>query len=152
MGLYFEDFYPGLKWVTEHRTISRDDINAFITLFGDNNTLHVDEEYAKSKGYAGIIAHGPFRIALVTGLTSELGMLNETNIGVIDMNWKFKGAVCVGDTIHVELEVTECRRTSNPARGIVKREYRAINQRGEIVDLGMMVLLVQARTDGKSEN
>jgi len=148
MSLYFEDFYPGLKWQTASRTVTAKDIETFCDLFGDRNPLHIDEEYAKAKGYPGIIAHGPFRISLITGLTSQIGTFNDTNFGVVDMRWKWHKPVCVGDTIHVDLEVIECIPTSKPTRGIIRREYRAINQRDEVVETGTMWIMVMARGDG----
>jgi acyl dehydratase len=39
----------------------------------------------------------------------------------------------VGDTIHVEVEVTEARLTSKGDRGLVRFANKVVNQRGETV-------------------
>jgi acyl dehydratase len=39
----------------------------------------------------------------------------------------------VGDTIHVEVEVTECRPTSKGDRGLARFNNKVLNQRGETV-------------------
>jgi acyl dehydratase len=39
----------------------------------------------------------------------------------------------VGDTIHVEAEVTEARLTSKGDRGLVRFANQVVNQRGEAV-------------------
>jgi acyl dehydratase len=44
-----------------------------------------------------------------------------------------KGPVCVGDTLYVEIEVTELKPTSDGKRGLVRTLNRIVNQRGEVV-------------------
>jgi acyl dehydratase len=39
----------------------------------------------------------------------------------------------VGDTIHVEVEITEIRRTSKGNRGLVRSLNNVVNQRDEVV-------------------
>jgi len=47
---------------------------------------------------------------------------------------KNKGPTFVGDTIHVEAEVTESRASSSdPRRGLVRTRNRIVNQKGETV-------------------
>ena len=44
-----------------------------------------------------------------------------------------KGPTRVGDTIHVEVEVTEARLTSKGDRGLVRTANKIINQHGATV-------------------
>ncbi len=44
-----------------------------------------------------------------------------------------KAPVIVGDTIHVEVEITDCRPTSRGNRGLVRSLNRVVNQRGDTV-------------------
>jgi acyl dehydratase len=44
-----------------------------------------------------------------------------------------KGPTVVGDTLHVEAEVTEARLTSKGDRGLVRFANKVVNQRGETV-------------------
>lgn len=38
--------------------VTADVYEGFIELFGDKNTLHVDEDFAKQKGFTGKVMHG----------------------------------------------------------------------------------------------
>jgi acyl dehydratase len=44
-----------------------------------------------------------------------------------------KGPTVVGDTIHVECEVTEHRLASKGDRGLVRFANKVVNQRAEVV-------------------
>lgn len=47
-------------------TYSREDVLAFAALTGDNNPIHIDEEYAKKTEYGRNIVHGNFVIATLS--------------------------------------------------------------------------------------
>ena len=49
------------------------------------------------------------------------------------MGFDIKGPTYVGDTIHVECEVTEARLTSKGDRGLVRTASKVVNQKGETV-------------------
>jgi len=57
-----------------------------------------------------------------------------------------KGPSCVGDTLHVEVEITEARLTSKGDRGLVRAINRVVNQRGEAVLIYKPLRLVRRRT------
>ena len=65
---------------------------------------------------------------LVLGTT-----LQKTGIAFLNMTMDIKGAVCIGDTIHVELEVIELKASSKGGRGLVRTRNSVVNQRGEVV-------------------
>ena len=50
-----------------------------------------------------------------------------------------------GDTVHVRLKVLEKRETSNPDRGVMKRQLQVLNQRGEVVQEGVQAFLLKRR-------
>jgi acyl dehydratase len=58
-----------------------------------------------------------------------------------------KGPVVAGDTVHVEIEVTEVRATSK-GRGLVRSRNTVKNQRGETVIVYTPLRLMRGR-DGK---
>lgn len=67
-------------------------------------------------------------------LTEELFAVDEENKrrlvpGALDV----KAPTVVGDTIHVQCEVTEHRLASKGARGLVRFANKVLNQRGESV-------------------
>lgn len=50
------------------RIITEQDIKKFISLTGDDHPIHVDEKYAKNKGFSSVLVHG----MLVASLFSTL--------------------------------------------------------------------------------
>ena len=49
------DVLPDLR-----RTVTRDDVRAYADVSGDRNPLHLDDAFARSVGFDGVIAHGMF--------------------------------------------------------------------------------------------
>jgi len=62
------------------------------------------------------------------------------------MGFDIKGPTYVGDTIHVEIEVTEVRPTSkDPTRALVRTTNDVKNQKGEIVLIYTPLRMMQGR-------
>ena len=56
------------------KVVRRDDVKAYADASGDQNPLHQDDDFARSVGFPGIIAHGMFSMAhLVTALRDWVG-------------------------------------------------------------------------------
>jgi acyl dehydratase len=47
--------------------------------------------------------------------------------------------------MHVRLKVLEKRETSNPNRGVMKRQLQVLNQRGEVVQEGVQAFLLKRK-------
>ncbi len=59
VDLYWEDLKVGQRAVSPGRTVTEADLTNFAGLSGDYNQLHVDVEYAKTKGFGGKrVVHG----------------------------------------------------------------------------------------------
>ncbi|MEX2520280.1 MAG: MaoC family dehydratase N-terminal domain-containing protein, partial [Paracoccaceae bacterium] len=56
-----------------------------------------------------------------------------TGLAFLCMELNVARPVLEGDTIHVEIEVTEIRPASRGGRGLVRTRNEVINQRGEVV-------------------
>lgn len=48
------------------KVIKREDVKAYADASGDQNPLHQDDDFARSVGFPGIIAHGMFSMAHLT--------------------------------------------------------------------------------------
>lgn len=149
MGLYLEDFVVGRVYGTAGRTVTEADVVMYSGLSGDFNSLHVDEEYARATPFGTRIAHGPLVLALAMGLVNRLGLTEGTSLGFVAIDeWKFLQPVKFGDTIAVTMTIKEARPSSKGGHGVLRREIRVANQRGEVVQQGDIVTLVEARPDG----
>jgi acyl dehydratase len=144
MTTYLEDLHEGLRITTSRRVVTAADIDAFIELSGDDNPLHSDDDYARSVGFAGRIAHGLLVLSIESGLSSEA---DEWAIGTyLEETRRFVEPVLPGDEIRSISEVTGIRRSrSRPDRGIVTLRVETRNQRDELVLEGRDVIMVGVR-------
>ena len=56
-----------------------------------------------------------------------------TGLAFLEAELKVHGPTLVGDTIHLECEVSDLRATSKPDRGLVRTTNHVINQHGATV-------------------
>lgn len=146
LGLYWEEWAIGAEFESSARTVTEADIVMFAGLSGDYNPLHINEEYCKQTQFGGRIAHGPLVYAIAAGLIFQLHLYDDTLIAFLGFDsLKFTKAVKPGDTIHARLKVLEKRETSNPERGVMKRELKVLNQRGEVVQDAIQAFLLKRK-------
>ncbi|MGE0232323.1 MAG: MaoC/PaaZ C-terminal domain-containing protein [Flavobacteriaceae bacterium] len=147
MTKYLEDFTVGDKQKSPGRTVTDTDLAMFTWLSGDNNPAHTDEEFCrKNSPFKTRILQGAYGFSIATGLSAQIGEMAGSAIASLGVeNWVYKGPIFVGDTLWLETEVVEARPTSKPGRGVVKRRFQLINQKGEVVQEGLSSVLVYAR-------
>lgn len=70
----FDDVQAGQEVFSTTKVVKREDVKAYADASGDQNPLHQDDDFARSVGFPGIIAHGMFSMAhLVTSLKDWVG-------------------------------------------------------------------------------
>ena len=129
-GYGYEDLKVGFRFRTHRRTIAESDVTSFVNL-----TWLTEELFAvaddSSRAIKGRAVPGALVYAFAEGLL--LPSMQDTGLAFLNANVDVKGPTVVGDTIHVECEVTEARLTSKGDRGLVRFNNKVLNQRGEIV-------------------
>lgn len=145
MGLFYEDFRLGQTFKTKGRTVTETDIVNFAALSWDTNPLHTDAEFAKGTAFGERIAHGMLGLVISTGLSQSLGILDDTIVAFLGLEWRFTGPVKIGDTLHMEQIVGELRETKKPDRGIIVLESKLVNQRGEVVQEGKRTVMIKRK-------
>lgn len=144
-NLFFEDFEPGLVFETAGRTVTEADVTLFAGLSGDHTSIHMDAEYAKTTIFGVRVAHGLLGLSIASGLITQLGTLEETAMGLLEIGCRFTAPIRIGDTVRARQTVTEKRETSKPDRGIVSFELELFNQKGETVLAGAEKIMVRRR-------
>jgi acyl dehydratase len=109
--------------------------------------LFTDAEFReKHSAIKGRVAPAALIYSLAEGL-----VLNATAQGMglafLHTEMNVRGPTLAGDTIHVEITVTETRATSQ-GRGLVRTSNRVINQRGETVIEYTPLRLMAGRNPG----
>lgn len=116
------------------KTLSETDLYLYAGITGDLNPVHVDEEYAKKTKFKKRIAHG---LLTASYICMPLGMyLPGPGTIQISQFLEFLKPVYIGDTITVNLEVTEILE-----KGRIKIRTLLKNQDGEIVLDGFAIVL-----------
>ena len=136
-GMFFSEYEIGQKFTTGRRTVTEADVVAFAGLSGDFNPLHTDAVFAAQTPFGQRIAHGMLVVSISTGLSQTLGIFEGTTIGLLEQSFAYKAPTFFGDTIHLEMEVSQVKPTSKPGRGIVTFQARIIKQDGTIVNDGL---------------
>ncbi len=132
-GFHWDELEVGAKFKTYGRTITETDVMNFVMGVGMLESLFVDAEYRKShSAMQGHAAPAMLTLSLAEGLVLN-ATGQATGLAFLNMEMTVKAPVIVGDTIHVEIEVLEARKTSKSDRGLVKTRNRIVNQRGETV-------------------
>ena len=145
-GKYFEEFEIGLTTLTDGRTVTEHDIVSFAGLSGDFNTIHVDEEFAKTTMFGKRVAHGLLVLSITSGLAVKTGIVDGTILAFREVTeWKFSKPVFIGDTIHAEIKVTETKPFPRLGGGAVTLDISVKNQKDEIVNKGTWVFLVKSK-------
>lgn len=145
-GLYFEEFNVGQKIMTVGRTVAESDIMTFAGLSGDYNQIHTDAEFSKSTPFGQRIAHGLLGLSIASGLAMRTGILEGTVMAFREINdWKFVKPVFIGDSLHVELTVTETKALARIGGGSVTIALEVKNQHDDICQRGTWGVLVMSK-------
>ena len=147
-GYYFEEFEVGQKMISPGRTITESDVVGFAGLSGDFNQIHTDEEYAANSPFGARVAHGLLGLSVASGLALRTGVLEGTVMAFREINnWKFIKPIYIGDTIHVEMEITETKVMKRLGGGKVELLFRVQNQDNETTMKGLWSVLVMSKPE-----
>jgi acyl dehydratase len=129
-GYGYEDLKVGFRFRTHRRTIAEADVAGFINL-----TWLTEELFAVADDSARAIKGRPVPGAMVYAFAEGLLLptMQDTGLAFLNCTLDVKGPTVVGDTIHVECEVTEARLTSKGDRGLVRFTNRVLKQDGSVV-------------------
>ena len=133
-GKHWDELKVGDRFKSWGRTITDADIVNFINATGMLEVMFTDAEFrAKSSAIPGRVAPAALIYSVAEGMLF-VTLIQGTGLAFLNAEINVKGPVVAGDTIHVEVEVTDVRPTSkNDGRGLVRTRNEVINQRGEVV-------------------
>ncbi len=144
MGKYYNDWIVGEEYITPGRTLTETDVVMFASMTGDYHELHTNEQFSTKSQFGKRIAHGLLALSVSQGLFFRSGYLDDTVIAFLEIeSWKFEAPIFFGDTIYVNIKVTEKRISkSKPDRGVVKFFLKIVNQGGTTVQSGYETYLI----------
>ncbi len=148
LGFFYEDLPIGRTFRTIGRTVTEADIVNFINCTGMTEVLFIDLEFlANDSDIKGRVAPGALAYTMAEGLLIQATM-QHTGYAFLNMELDVKAPVFAGDTIHVECEVIEARRTSKPGRGLVRTRNKVVKQDGTVAIVYTPLRLIKCRGEG----
>src|SRR5215207_11143003 len=113
-------------------------IRTFAEISGDNNPIHLDDEYAAGTRFGRRIAHGMLAAGLISAaLANELPGRGTV---YLSQQLPFTAPVFPGDTVTARVTVSKVRED----KPVVTLETVCTNQRGETVIRGEAVVMLTA--------
>ncbi len=103
-GFDFEDLKVG-DTATFAKTITEADIVLFAGASGDNNAVHLNEEFAQTTPFKGRIAHGMLTASVISAAIA--GRLPGPGTIYLNQSLRFLAPVRPGETVHATVTVKE---------------------------------------------
>jgi 3-hydroxybutyryl-CoA dehydratase len=101
-GYDIEDLRVGMS-ATFAKTITEADIVLFAGVSGDNNAIHINEEFARGTPFGGRIAHGFLTASVISAAVAN--RLPGPGTVYLGQEMRFKAPVRPGDTVHATVTV-----------------------------------------------
>lgn len=133
--LHFEDIVVGSTQRFGQYEVTREEVTQFAARY-DPQPFHLDDDAAAATHFGRLSASGWHTCAMTMAMMVANMKANPQaglgSPGVENLRWA--KPVYPGDTLRVETEVLEKRRSeSRPEMGLFKSRIRTFNQHGEIV-------------------
>ena len=87
------------------KSVKREQLIQYSEASGDNNPLHLNDDFAKTTQFGAIIAHGMLTLAFVSELLVRTFGADWLRSGCLKV--RFKGAAYLGDTLVVSGKVDQ---------------------------------------------
>lgn len=144
--LYLDDLHVGQRFTSDTAALDEQAITAFARQF-DPQPFHLDPEAAKRSLFGGLAASGWHTAAITMRLNVRGGLPIAGGIVGMGGELSWPKPTRPGDVLRVESEVVEVSPSrSRPDRGTVTVRSETRNQRGEVVQIATMKLLVPRRS------
>ncbi len=147
---YFEELQVGDQLLTEKRTITSDDIDAFANLSGDHFYAHLKDTDFTDTMFEGQVAHGYFIMSAAAGLFVDSYSKNPVllNYGIEEL--RFTKPMYPGNTMQVrftcrEKTAQEQKEETDIPRGIVKWYVEILDDTDEIAGVATILTMVKRK-------
>lgn len=136
-GHYLEDMSVGMS-ASYSKTVTEADVTLFAGVSGDDNPVHINEEFAAETLFKGRIAHGMFSAGLISAVLGTR-LPGPGSIYVTQL-LKFKAPVRINDTVTATATVKEI---DTDRRRVVLETTCTV--KGKMVLDGEAVMMVDSR-------
>ncbi len=86
------------------RTVREEDLTAFAAVTGDDNPVHIDEDFARTTSFGGRIAHGMLSAGYISAVIGT--KLPGSGAIYLEQTLRFRRPVRIGDEVTARAEIT----------------------------------------------
>ncbi len=91
------------------RVITDEVVRKFAELSGDEQPLHLDDDYASSTRFGQRIGHGALLVGMVSAVLGDEMAVDDATIIFLGLSVNFVAPVHINDTVTAKCEVTSVR-------------------------------------------
>ena len=125
--------------------VRAEDVARFVELTGDDNPVHVDEQYASRSGVGGRVVHGMLTAGYVSTVIGTI--LPGPGALWLSQRFNFRAPVRIDDRIHIAVVV----RHVSPGTRVLVLDVNVRNQHGKVVLDGDAQVQVLERVNDMSD-
>lgn len=144
--MYFEDFEIGQEFRVENVIIDKEKIFSFAREY-DPLPLHLDEEYAKTTEFGGLIAPGVMSFMLIWAEYVKLNLWEDALVAGKSTSVTWHSPVYPGDVLRGVARIS--RKTKKKTTGIIEVTVEVYNQHDKLVITDVSELVLRRK---KGEN
>lgn len=137
---YLEDFHVGDMYITTPWIITQADASKFYAGRGKYNSLRAGAEFVGTQ-----IDSGMFGASIALELWNRFGLVDESAVTLLEMEWKFVRPIFIGDTISGEIEISDIETVSKPRHERVHVNLNVVKQMNQVVQQAVLVLMAKSR-------
>jgi acyl dehydratase len=133
----------GSTWRSAGRTLTEAELVQACMLSSDWHPIHADAAYAAASPVGQRVFQGGYGVLVALGVATRYPAVGARNALALGFeSWRFLAPLFIGDTVHVEVEITKLRRTSDGVRLAVEKRVRLVKDSGEVAQEGTVGSLV----------
>ncbi len=127
---------------TKDMVFSKDDTRAFSAFIGDQNPLHLDEDFTRKSRFGGLIVAGAHTAGAMAAFTATFTTQRAQNNAGLEITFRFRRAVMAGGTLSCQWRVAAIEDKPSLNGHIITFEGDLINSTGEVAVTGQTRTLV----------
>lgn len=106
----FDELSEGMS-ATYIRTVTEDDVATFAAVSGDDNPVHLDDEFAARSPFGGRIAHGMLTASYISTVIGT--RLPGAGTVYLSQSLRFTAPVRIGDRVETRVTITGLKADKN---------------------------------------
>ena len=135
----------GEIYTSNNIIIKQNQINKYAEASGDDNPIHLDEDFAQKSNLGGIVAHGMLILAQISELLTSIFGINWAINGHLDV--RFRRPVYVKDSIQSIIEIVSIERENDKSK--INCKVSCVKNNDDSVIVGTAIIYIP---DKKKEN